>query len=232
MLVERNPHKFEISIILPTRKRVEKLNDTLYSIMSLANPDNVNFEVIIKVDFDDIETIDYIKNWDNQFENITFIINSRRGGWLNMIDYIENMIDISKGKWILNINDDMLFKTKNWNSILSNYLKEFKIYFINTNGYRQSFPIYPKKIKEILGHISPHNQIDTYLYTLSLHTGTEAYIEDVFLEHDLELRDETHGDKAEVVDRNFMTRNYHFNSLEFIADINKLKTYLNKNEIF
>lgn len=232
MLVERNPYKFEISIVLPTRKRVEKLNETLYSILSLANPDEVNFEIIVKVDFDDIDTIDYIKNWENTFENVTFIINSRRGGWLNMVDYVENMIDIAKGKWILNINDDMLFKTKNWNTILSNYLKEFKIYFINTNGYRQSFPIYPKKIKDILGHISHHNQIDTYLYTLSKNTGIEDYIEDIFLEHDLELQDEVHGDKAKVVDRNFITRNYHFSSPEFMTDINKLKTYLNKNEIF
>jgi hypothetical protein len=227
MILQRSFHEFEISIILPTRKRVEKLNETLYSILSLANPNKVNFEIIVKVDFDDTDTIEYIKNWDNQFENITFIINSRKGGWLNMIDYVENMVDISKGKWILNINDDMLFKTQNWNDILSDSLKEFKIYFINTNGYRQSFPIYPKKLKEILGHISYHNQIDTYLHMLSLNTGTEAYINDVFLEHDLELRDEVHGDKAQVVNTNFITRDYHRNSPEFIDDINKLKQYLN-----
>jgi hypothetical protein len=226
MLVERNQLNFDISIILPSRKRLEGLNDTLFSILETANPENLNFEVIVKVDFDDLDTIDYIKNWDNEFENITFIVNSRRQGWLNMTDYVENMIDISKGKWILNVNDDVIFKTQNWNTILSNQLNGFKIYFPKTDGYPQSFPIYPKKLKEILGHISLTNQIDTYLYRLSMETGIETYIDDVYIEHDLDLRDETHSDKAEVVDRNFMTRDYHAQSPEFKADIKKVNEYL------
>jgi len=226
MLVERNQLNFDISIILPSRKRLEGLNDTLFSILETADPENLNFEVIVKVDFDDLDTIDYIKNWDNEFENITFIVNSRRQGWLNMTDYVENMIDTSKGKWILNVNDDVIFKTQNWNTILSNQLNGFKIYFPKTDGYPQSFPIYPKKLKEILGHISLTNQIDTYLYRLSMETGIETYIDDVYIEHDLDLRDETHADKAEVVDRNFMTRDYHTQSPEFKADIKKVNEYL------
>jgi len=226
MLVERNQLNFDISIILPSRKRLEGLNDTLFSILETADPENLNFEVIVKVDFDDLDTIDYIKNWDNEFENITFIVNSRRQGWLNMTDYVENMIDISKGKWILNVNDDVIFKTQNWNTILSNQLNGFKIYFPKTDGYPQSFPIYPKKLKEILGHISLTNQIDTYLYRLSMETGIETYIDDVYIEHDLDLRDETHSDKAEVVDRNFITRDYHAQSPEFKADIKKVNEYL------
>ena len=226
MLVERNQLNFDISIILPSRKRLEGLNDTLFSILETADPENLNFEVIVKVDFDDLDTIDYIKNWDNEFENITFIVNSRRQGWLNMTDYVENMIDTSKGKWILNVNDDVIFKTQNWNTILSNQLNGFKIYFPKTDGYPQSFPIYPKKLKEILGHISLTNQIDTYLYRLSMETGIETYIDDVYIEHDLDLRDETHSDKAEVVDRNFITRDYHAQSPEFKADIKKVNEYL------
>ena len=230
MLVERNPYKFEISIVLPTRKRVEKLNETLYSILSLANPDEVNFEIIVKVDFDDVDTIDYIKNWENTFENVTFIINSRRGGWLNMVDYVENMIDIAKGDWILNINDDMVITTPHWNTKLTNHLKEFKIYFPDTNGYRQSFPVYPKKLKEILGHISYTNQIDTYLYNLSQQTDMEVYIDDVYFEHELEFRDEIHSDKAQVVNQNFHTRNYHSLSPEFKTDVKKIKEYLNQTK--
>ena len=42
-----------ISVIFPSRKRTELLNETLYSIFSLADSQNVNFEVIIKIYFDD-----------------------------------------------------------------------------------------------------------------------------------------------------------------------------------
>jgi glycosyltransferase involved in cell wall biosynthesis len=231
-IIKRDPISYLISVVLPTRKRLEGLNETLYSIYSLADVNNVNFEVIVKVDFDDYETIEYIKKWTNEYENLTFIINSRKKGWINMVDFVENMIDISKGKWILNINDDMVFKTQNWNSKLESHLKEFNVYFINTNGYRQSFPIYPKKIKSILGHISPHNQIDTYLYHLSLFTDMEKYIDDVYFQHyQEEFQDQTHQDKAEVVEINFVTRNYHNNSLTFLEDIQKIKNYKNKNNI-
>lgn len=227
MIVQRTPHKFKISLALPTRKRPEGLNETLHSIFSLANPNNVNFEVIMKVDLDDTETIDYIKNWSNEFENITFIINSRRGGWLNLVDYFEDIINFSKGEWIIGINDDMLFKTQNWNDILEEKLQGYNIYFLNTNGYKQSFWAVPKNLKEVLGHIAPHNQIDTYLHMLSIQTDIEKYIDEVFLEHDLDVRDEVWEDKAQVVDINFLTREYHKNSPEFINDINKLKQYLN-----
>lgn len=226
MIVERNQLNFDISIILPSRKRLEGLNDTLFSILQTADSENFNFEIIVKVDFDDFDTIDYIKNWNNEFENITFIVNSRRQGWLNMTDYVENMIDIAKGKWILNVNDDVIFKTQNWNTILATQLNDFKIYFPKTDGYPQSFPIYPKKLKEILGHVSLTNQIDTYLYRLSVETGMETYIDDVYIEHDLDLRDETHADKAEVVNRNFMTRDYHASSPEFKMDVKKINEYL------
>ena len=47
MILERTPNPFKISLALPTRKRVEALNDTIHSILSLANPDNVNFELIM-----------------------------------------------------------------------------------------------------------------------------------------------------------------------------------------
>ena len=85
---------------------------------------------------------------------------------------------------------------------------------------RKVFPILVPHI------ISYTNQIDTYLHRLSMDTGMEAYINDVYIEHDLDLRDETHADKAKVVRRNFVTRDYHSQSLEFENDIIKINEYL------
>jgi len=222
----RKKNEIEISVNLPSRKRISNLDKTLNSIISLSDMDNPNFEIVVKVDFDDTETIDYIKNLNKKYENITFVINSRKLGWLSMVDFVENMIDISKGKWILGTNDDVEFKTKNWNTLLCSQLKEFKIYFINTNGYMASFPVFPKKIKDILGHISPHNQIDTYLYNLSLNTGIDNYIENVYIEHDLDLHDEIYHDKMKVNTINFNYRDYHYTSTFFKNDIKKMREYL------
>lgn len=228
-LVNRRSSPIKISVILPSRKRVEMLNDTIYSIYSLADQNNLNFEILIKLDLDDHDSIDYIKYWQNEYQNISFIINSRKEGWLNMVDFVENLIRAAEGEWILGINDDMVFKTQNWNTLLEKYLNDFKIYYINpTFGYRWAFPLFPKKLYNILGHISPHNQIDTYLYNLGNAVDINALIDDVYVEHDYEYTDESTYDKGKVITQNYATRDYHFNSSEFIKDINTLKEYLNK----
>lgn len=215
-----------LSIILPSRKRVEMLNETLYSIYSLADLNNPNFEVIIKVDFDDHETLDYIKNWSNEYENLHFIINSRKKGFLNLVDFLEDMMDLAKGKYILAANDDMMFKTQNWNTILSKCLTDFKVYFPYVNGYRESFWCIPKELYTALGHVAPHNQTDTYLNWLGQVLGIVEYIDDIELYHRFDYEDETATDKVNVIDINYASRDYHRNSPEFKEDIKILQKLL------
>ena len=113
----RFPKQYLVSIILPTRKRVKDLHETLQSILDNANPNNKNFEIILKVDYDDQETINYINQFTNQNDNINVILASRLEGWFSLVDFIETMIDVSKGKYIWNINDDSRILTPNWNDI-------------------------------------------------------------------------------------------------------------------
>lgn len=220
-----------VSIIFPSRKRVEMLNETLYSIYSLADLENPNFEVIIKVDFDDHETLDYIKNWSNEYENLYFIVSSRKQGFLNIVDFYEDTIDLAKGKYILVANDDMLFKTQNWNIILESKLNDFKIYFPYVNGYREAFYIIPKELYHILGHIAPHNQADTYLNWLGQVLGINEYLDDIEFYHHFGYEDETLQDKMKVIDINYASRDYHRNSPEFKQDIKILADKLGITEL-
>lgn len=208
-----------VSIIFPSRKRVEMLNETLYSIYSLADLENPNFEIIIKIDFDDHETLDYIKNWSNEYENLYFIVSSRKQGFLNVVDFTEDMIDLAKGKYILVANDDMLFKTQDWNTILESRLTDFKIYFPYVNGYRESFWCVPKELYTTLGHVSHHNQIDTYLNWLGQVLGIVEYVDEIELYHKFDYEDETALDKVNLLDTNYASRDYHRNSPEFKQDI-------------
>lgn len=223
----RKTTKPYISIILPTRKRIEFLNETIYSIYSLADSNNVNFEVIIKVDFDDHETIEYIKNWNNEYENLYFLISSRKKGFMNLVDFQEDMIDLAKGKYILIANDDLTFETQNWNTILESRLKEFKIYFPYINGYREGLWCIPKELYTVLGHISHHSQVDTYLNWLGQVLGIIEYIDEVRVYHKFDYEDETKTDKINQMDINYASRDYHRTSLEFQQDILTLQKFLN-----
>ncbi len=109
---------YTISIFLPSRKRLKNLKSTIDSLLSLADPGLSNFEILVKLDFDDSESIEYIKNINNDFENITFVVNSRLKGWYNLVDFNEDLIHIAKGKYVFGINDDTLIATKDWNRIL------------------------------------------------------------------------------------------------------------------
>ena len=233
-IVERNRKEIKphISVVLPSRKRVEMLNETLYSIYSLADLSNSNFEVLIKIDFDDHETLDYIKNWSNEYENLYFIVSSRKKGFLNATDFTEDLIDLSKGKYILAANDDMVFKTQNWNTILESHLNEFKIYFPYVNGYRESFWCIPKELYTTLGHIAHHNQTDTYLNWLGQVLGIIEYIDDVELYHYFDYKDETQDDKMDVIGTNYASRDYHRNSPEFKQDIKILAEKLGITQLY
>jgi glycosyltransferase involved in cell wall biosynthesis len=238
----RFPKQYLVSIILPTRKRVKDLHETLQSILDNANPNNKNFEIILKVDYDDQETINYVNQFTNQNDNINVILASRLEGWFSLVDFIETMIDVSKGKYIWNINDDSRILTPNWNDILENELKEFKIYHPliewgpDLNGYvhsfREIFPIYPKKLKELWGYICPHNNIDSWLYFISTKIGMPpwnisfiTYLDNLSVSH-YQIPDETSQDKIDQIDKIHGLADKHENSKELYHAINLLEEHI------
>jgi glycosyltransferase involved in cell wall biosynthesis len=237
----RQSKKYLVSVIIPTRKRAKDLNNTINSLISLSDSSLDNFEIILKVDFDDSETLEYMSELTNEHKNISFIVNSRLNGWYNLVDYIENMIDCSKGEFIFNINDDVLMLTQGWNKIFQERLTEFKIYYPQVNwapdlnghihDFREAFPIYPKKLKELWGYICPHNNVDNWLLDIvtkcTLNPWDEdtiEYIDDLYISH-AQIPDETSKEKSETVDVNHSIRDYHTNSPELYHCINLLKEH-------
>jgi len=194
------------------------LGNALESLYQQADLGNMNFEVIVKVDFDDWKTIDYIKTRANSYENLHFIVNSRRKGYKSLDEFHEEMINFSTGKYIFMSNDDMRFITQGWNTVLEQVLVADQIYFPFVNDYREAFFIIPRSIRDVLGYMAPHSFPDTYLRDLGQVLGINNYLESVELHHQclgLCRDDDTHE-----------TSVYHKTSPEFKNDIRKLKDYL------
>lgn len=237
----REPQQYLVSVIIPSRKRANALNGIINSLLSFSDRTLDNFEIIVKVDFDDKETLNYINQWSNEHKNISFVVNSRLDGWYNLVDFVENLIDCSKGEFVWNLNDDVLMLSQDWNRILEQRLTDFKTYYPQVkwapdlNGYlhnfREAFPIYPKKLKELWGYLCPHNNIDNWI--LEVHRrcaldpwneDTIEYIDDLYLSHH-QIPDETSQDKLNTVDINHKLSDYHMNSAELYHCINLLKEY-------
>lgn len=233
---------YDISLLVPTRKRLEHLKSNIDSIFNLADKSNPNFEVIFKIDLDDHETIDYIKTWGNEWENITFVVDSRKKGYNSLVNHFETMVDIAKGKYVWGFTDDITMKTQNWNTVLANKLtSDFKIYYPVINNHRESLPVYPKKWKEILGYIAPHTGIDVYIQRIMeldtnhiwgkpINSPCVEYIDEVEVEHLVHLMDETGNDKYHFGGGNniqVLARDEYYDSPTMIADKNKIFNYLN-----
>lgn len=182
-----------VSIVINTRDNVEKLNSTINSYFDKADPSSNNFEVIVKADFDDVSTLNYISTINN--DRIRFIVSSRKQGYSSLHEHVNDMIDLAKGQYILALGDDSPMLTQNWNSILTTHLTQFKVYFLNyqelyhdgtiinlkdkptdmrsfdANSWNSIgvhpcdfiFPIFPKDLKQIWGTISPHALVDNWL---------------------------------------------------------------------
>jgi glycosyltransferase involved in cell wall biosynthesis len=238
----RQPKEYLVSLILPTRKRVKDLQETLDSVIQNSNLNNPNYEIIIKLDYDDKESIEYMNTFINEQNNISFVVSSRLEGWYNLVDFIETMIDMSKGKYIWNINDDSRILTPNWNDVLESKLTEFKIYHPliewgpDINGYvhsfREAFPIYPKKLKELWGYLCPHNNIDSWLYFIGTKIQQHpwnlpvlSYIDDIVMSH-AGILDETSKDKIDQIDRIHGVAEQHENSKELYHAINLLEEHI------
>lgn len=237
----RTQKHYLVSIFLPSRKRPKDLDKSIKALINLSDKTLNNFEIVVKVDFDDVETLDYINQWSNEHKNISFIVNSRLDGWYNLVDFNEDLIRIASGEYVLGLNDDCTMLTQNWNKILEEKLKDFKVYYTqvkwerDANGFlhtfREAFPIFPKKIVEIWGYLCPHNNIDNWILEVfrrcSLTPWNEdviEYIDDITLYH-AQIPDETTQDKFDTVDINHSLRDYHMDSAELYHCVNLLKEH-------
>lgn len=103
-----------ISVIVPTRGRTHLLASMLLSLMSTAE-DQANVEVIMRVDFDDDESIAYLRTSPFPFP---FIVGPRYKGYATLGMFINEAARMSRGDLVLVINDDVEFRTRGWDARL------------------------------------------------------------------------------------------------------------------
>ena len=106
-------------------------------------------------------------------DNINFIISTKKQGYVSLINFEEDMVKLSNSKYCFILTDDTQISTDNWNSILQDELTEFKVYFPLIEWENDPinpqfcFPIFPKKLLDIWGYLSPHSLVDHWLHELA-----------------------------------------------------------------
>jgi glycosyltransferase involved in cell wall biosynthesis len=110
----------KFSILLNTRNRVKYLENLLYSLITKTK-NLQDIEVLINYDDDDNISHDFAQNKFNL--NVKFFRNPRP---YSLHSTINLMAKQAKGQYLIGVNDDIEFITKDWDDIIFKKIDSFK----------------------------------------------------------------------------------------------------------
>ena len=202
-----------ISILLPTRKRLDLLKKSVQSLIDNARqPDKLQF--LFAVDEDDNKTFLYLKQ--SKYPN-QLALQFKPIGYENLHKYNNTLAGYATGKWIMFFNDDAIMCTKNWDDKIMDFEDEFCLLrFKEQTGHPYSiFPCFPQKWFYLLDHISLHGQNDAWLSEI-------AYMLNIMRDVDISV---VH-DRADITgnnnDETFRLRKYNEGNPEQKGDLHHI----------
>ncbi len=149
------------SLLLPTRGRTDDLGRLMDSILVTArHPEGL--EVILYVDEDDAESIDFV------FPSLPMI--KHVGPRTTAAEMTRTCYRLSDGANVFLLNDDVVFRTDAWDELLAEALAEFPdgVGLVYGNDLHQgprlpTFPILPRAACELMGGPCPADYLRTHV---------------------------------------------------------------------
>jgi hypothetical protein len=180
-----------ISLIIPTRKRIESLNRLFDNIVNTCSSTS-NLEVLLRIDDDDIDTIRFVEQYSTKSKLLIRTIIGKRGkGYVDLHNKISELCQISAGKFLFFLADDVQFMTKGWDEkILATYDSIYRdnIFWVRTshneegNPWAQCFAI-SRDWYNVTGHLGTCYQQDTEFNCVARYVGREVFIKDIVVIH-------------------------------------------------
>lgn len=156
-----------ISVLIPTRGRLQWLQECIESILTTAS-DPLRVEILLGMDNDDTETVKGIQD-TIALKGYTGVIVElfERAGYKNLDVYMNRLAELSTGDYLLCFNDDARIRTQGWDQVLeaADAAKDTIYVFQLKNNHSDGniFPFVPRIWYTILGHISLAAPYDTWI---------------------------------------------------------------------
>ena len=182
-----------ISVLVPTRGRVDLLDKMLRSLVKTAEkPDLV--EVVFRVDYDDAETIGYLnaqQPWLSVLNGTPCVLGPHLNGYATLPIMINEAARLSTSDLLIVINDDVEFKTKGWDRRLNEEAAKFPDGIFNigvdtvNNNPNFVFPCQSRRQVELFGFFYDPRLIytDIWLRDALGPLGKLHRVPDVVIEH-------------------------------------------------
>lgn len=165
--------KPKISVLLPTRKRVDAVIKSLSSLILTAT-DQSAIEIMIAYDADDEESraffadqwVDFIGQSECSYQ----IFETERFGYTRLNEYVNLLGENAQGDWVFFWNDDSLMLTDGWDQEVLKHdptaLKLLRIPCQNMNHPFALMPIIPRAWIDVFGCISPVSHSDWWIFNV------------------------------------------------------------------
>jgi hypothetical protein len=176
----------KVSVLVPTRKRVDRLCTLIESFIMTTMGDSTAAELVFRVDDDDQETQEFLQDW-----NYCSVVGPRYAGYGSMPRFFNELAEAANGDVLMCGNDDMVFKSKGWPAQLleasNRYpdgIFDFGVSTMNDTHY--PFSIVSKKAVEHLGFLWDPRIFwgDIFLRDIMAAFGRLEMIPSVVIEHD------------------------------------------------
>lgn len=180
----------DLSLLLPTRKRIHNVKRLLESIHKTMSH-STKIEVIFYVDNDDEDSQDYLEDCRDLYEEslcIEWIIGPRIAHMGKMTNLL---YERSKAKIVGLIGDDVVFRTIDWDTSILNEFAKYKdniLYLGNIDLLNDNIFCHPfmhKSWVDVVGYLVPDfkgDYIDTFLYDVATRIGRAVRLP-IVIEH-------------------------------------------------
>lgn len=181
-----------VSILLPTRSRLQGLLTAVDSLWSLAK-NKSNIEFIFKVDDDDKDTINAINKISSLIPNCKKIVSPRGRGYLDLHKWINQMCSIASGDWLFLFNDDARMITQDWDYIIEVLIgrrswpgiNEICLLTLSEENYPYSMGwfLLRRQTYELLGNFSLGPMCDDWLCRVTNCCGCHIRVTEICINH-------------------------------------------------
>ncbi len=166
-------NKPKISILLPTRKRVDAVIKSVGSLLSTAH-DPASIEILVAYDDDDQDSREFFSTtWYPFLEQVgtqSQVYETERFGYLRLYKYVNFLGEKAQGDWIMFWNDDALMLTEHWDLHITRqegFWGLLRMPCVTMDHPFALFPIIPKQWIDFFGRISPVNHSDWWIYNVT-----------------------------------------------------------------
>lgn len=160
-----------LSVLLPSRARVPWLINAANSLYATAI-DRHNVEIIVKLDDNDQESQAAVKYLPPRTK---VVVTPRGNGYPDMPRWLDEMMLLATGDWVLGFNDDAFMWTHGWDDILANLDPRRDPNWHGSHGVcllncadsegkpTTVLPLVRRTACHYLGHVSKNAHFDTWL---------------------------------------------------------------------